>query len=374
MDHRAGGHSAPDICVGSACPLLYLESYGSGSHERIARLLQRFSRHHVDIIFLARDHWRWLALAGHRTFARAISSLNYARPDFIVYSGPASATLVISALPRNWSWVASAAYFHESQWTYPAIDFDPRPYLVGHLETLEAVDQVWFNSSFHHHEFRRSALANPSSRVRRLAHEIVERQWCKTRVLHPPVHVETQPANESGSVCHIAWAARWERDKRPDILVRALQSVISAGLEPLVHLLGSPSGVPSSRDEIPEMLRPFIAPGSGFPGRMEYERRLSCSDIWISTAEHEFFGVAALEAALLGATPIVPRALAYPETLPSAPSYAPGDHEALAGTIMAIAGNPSSTIRPWRYDAGRYIASRTVLRFDELVAEAVGSA
>ena len=39
------------------------------------------------------------------------------------------------------------------------------------------------------------------------------------------------------------------------------------------------------------------------------------SDIFISTADHEFFGIAAVEAVAAGCIPVVPEHLAYPEVL-----------------------------------------------------------
>ena len=37
------------------------------------------------------------------------------------------------------------------------------------------------------------------------------------------------------------------------------------------------------------------------------------ADVFISTANHEFFGISAVEAGLAGAYPVLPRRLAYPE-------------------------------------------------------------
>ena len=43
------------------------------------------------------------------------------------------------------------------------------------------------------------------------------------------------------------------------------------------------------------------------------QKILESSDVVVSTAIHEFFGIAIAEAAAAGAIPIVPRRLAYPE-------------------------------------------------------------
>ena len=49
--------------------------------------------------------------------------------------------------------------------------------------------------------------------------------------------------------------------------------------------------------------------------RSDYEAALSEADVFVSTADHEFFGFSVLEAAAAGAFPLVPEKLAYPETL-----------------------------------------------------------
>ena len=48
----------------------------------------------------------------------------------------------------------------------------------------------------------------------------------------------------------------------------------------------------------------------------EYYKILSRCDLVLSTSLHEFFGVAIIEACLLGAYPILPNRLVYPELYP----------------------------------------------------------
>ena len=49
--------------------------------------------------------------------------------------------------------------------------------------------------------------------------------------------------------------------------------------------------------------------------RDDYRGALTHSDVIVSTARHEFFGIAVAEAVTAGAVPLVPNRLAYPELL-----------------------------------------------------------
>ena len=50
--------------------------------------------------------------------------------------------------------------------------------------------------------------------------------------------------------------------------------------------------------------------------RLEYHALLQSSDLVLSTALHDFQGLAIQEACLAGCSPITPRALVYPEYIP----------------------------------------------------------
>lgn len=51
--------------------------------------------------------------------------------------------------------------------------------------------------------------------------------------------------------------------------------------------------------------------------RNDYLTLLARADVVVSTARHEFYGVAVLEAAWLGCFPLLPASLVYPELYPS---------------------------------------------------------
>jgi len=72
--------------------------------------------------------------------------------------------------------------------------------------------------------------------------------------------------------------------------------------------------------------------------RDEYVKTLLSGDIVISTADHEFFGVAMLEATYCGCYPIVPNKLVYPEIYPKENLY--NTSNALVKKLYNFCRNP----------------------------------
>ena len=71
-------------------------------------------------------------------------------------------------------------------------------------------------------------------------------------------------------------------------------------------------------EEFEQMRRKFtdrIASWGFQESRSDYWRALAGADIFVSTADHEFFGIAAAEAIAAGLYPILPDRLAYPELI-----------------------------------------------------------
>ena len=52
------------------------------------------------------------------------------------------------------------------------------------------------------------------------------------------------------------------------------------------------------------------------PSAADYRDVVAGSDVVISTARHEFFGVSVVEAIFLGCLPVLPNDLSYPEIVP----------------------------------------------------------
>lgn len=353
--------------------LLYVETYNGGSHARVLEILRECSRHSITAVTLPPEHWRWRSIAAHHDVATIVEQEQVDRPDAIVLSGPVNVPSLLQMLPASWGSVPVAVYFHESQWTYPTERHDTRPYVTGHLDALSVADRVWFNSEYHRDTFRNAALDHMSPRIRKLARHVLASRWGRTRIVYPPVRIDTSrfPAPVPRTIPRILWAARWVREKRPDRFVAAIERLNDAGIDFEVVILGA--GAELHEHAAYRRIAGLVTVSGAIPARADYEAITASCDIVISTTDHEFFGVAILEAALSGVLPVLPRAHAYPETLPSAHFYPGGDLNALVRVAQAALRHSWGAHRPWISDARRFLPHRTVEAFDMACDELVDS-
>ena len=138
----------------------------------------------------------------------------------------------------------------------------------------------------------------------------------KSEIHYPPVDVPLKPAAKKNGIPILSWAARWEFDKDPETFFEALRLLREQGAIFRLSVIGesfrnSPNVFASAESEFADIIHRW-----GYqPSRQAYLDTLTESDIFVSTAIHEFFGITAVESVVCGCFPLLPERLAYPEVL-----------------------------------------------------------
>ena len=211
-------------------------------------------------------------------------------------------------------------YFHENQLTYPVQVESERDYqyCMTNITTAAAADAVWFNSEFHRDEFL-EAVATFLKRMPDYQPVEVTEQIRTKSSIHPPGIAPIQYLKERkpGPV-RILWAARWEHDKNPEDFFAAIKILKEKGVDFRLNVIGEQfCDQPEVFDWAKEYLADHIDRWGYQSSREDYECALAESDIVVSTANHEFFGIGMLEAISAGCYPLLPKRLSYPSIIQS---------------------------------------------------------
>ena len=114
----------------------------------------------------------------------------------------------------------------------------------------------------------------------------------------------------------------------------------------------------------------------GWADTATYARLLWQADVVVSTALHEFFGIAVVEATYCGCFPVLPRRLAYPEVLPASHHNAClyDDFEGLLGRLRWALTDPDEArqaARGLREAVARYDWASMAPRYDAALLQVV---
>lgn len=341
--------------------VLALDPFHGGSHRQFTECLANTSQHHWHVISGKPVHWKWRMRSApidfvHRT-RELVATVGY--PDVLFGTDMLDLPVYLGLLgDSRIQQVPKVLYFHENQWTYPVSPNRKVDNHFGYTNLLSAMtaDEVWFNSQFHLDDFIKGSSnflkQMPDTRdlhsldVLEAKARIIPPGFSPPREISPvpatPLAIATDPtdglsetelrqaerviedsAHAKVDPCiTVGWVSRWEYDKCPEDFVTFLRMLTDTKLNfKLILLGGRPRHPVPQLNEINETYKSQII-HDGFAKNLEdYWSLLKQMDVVVSTANHEFFGIAICEAIWAGAIPIVPDRLSYREHIPGSCRY-----------------------------------------------------
>jgi glycosyltransferase involved in cell wall biosynthesis len=334
----------------SSLRVLGFESYDAGSHRAVRETLTAHSRHAWTWLTRPARGWKW------RMRLAAVELLDQAGPrldepiDVIVATSLLSVADLRALLPARLRSVPIVLYMHENQAAYPLSDHpkvDPKRdvhFALTNLTSVLAADLVIWNS-----RWNKTSFLEGMDRILKRAHAVElggwpERVERRSRVIWPPVEPPPADLVAGRGVSHnsprVAWPHRWEHDKGPDELLEIAERE-SERLDLRWSILGERfPDVPPALAEFERRMKSRIDHFGYEPDRRRYWEHLAGADWVLSTAIHEYFGIAVVEALLAGCLPWLPQRLSYPELLPPeaqnlSPKNPPADRQGVVEKIRA---------------------------------------
>jgi glycosyltransferase involved in cell wall biosynthesis len=300
-----------------------VEPYYTGSHRAWADGFRARSRHEVHLLTLPGRFWKWRMQGGAVTLARK-ATRRERPPDLILASDMLNLPLFLALGGPRLAAVPIVLYFHENQLTYPLQPGEKRDLHYGFINWASALraDAVCFNSAYHQDAFFEELPRLLKHFPDHTEMWSIEALRARSQVL--PLGLDLarldgqRPDRPRQGRPAILWNHRWEYDKDPATFFLAIHTLHDEGLDFDLILLGEsfrnrPREFLEACQRLPERILHF-----GYaPDAATYAHLLWRADIVVSTALHEFFGAAVVEACYCDCFPLLPRRLSYPELLPA---------------------------------------------------------
>jgi glycosyltransferase involved in cell wall biosynthesis len=295
-----------------------------------------------------------------------------------------------------WDRVPCLLYMHENQLTYPLSPEEEFDFHFGFTNIISALtaESLVFNSEYHRELFLNS-LPNYLAKMPEAVPRHVDGRLA-SKSLALPVGLEHKPHPlgsyapylggscapdvgppwpRDGKAATILWNHRWEFDKRPDLFARSLLRLAAEGVHFQILLLGEPRG----HEEVFSGLRDTLGRrclAYGFqPDRAEYDRMLARSDIVVSCAEQEYFGIAVAEAVHAGAYALLPKSQVYPSLYGrrcKGKHFYSGEEELVNMLRDLLTDSRYGHVCSLPLDCDAFCWERLIDRYDELFCEVAG--
>ncbi len=306
--------------------IVVIEPYYGGSHKAFLISMMGHLPGRFILYTLPGRKWKWRMRMAAPFFATQAQTgeLDLFGADCVFCSPFLDVAAFRGLLPKTFRILPIYTYFHENQFAYPVQVNDERDFhfALTNFTTALASDHLAFNSQYNLSSFisgcRKLLAKMPDMALAGWEDEIIG----KTKILYPCLDfqeidaVSNDFSNNSEPV--IIWNHRWEHDKNPGLFFETLFDLQKEGVPFRLIVVGESF---ARQPEIFAQARIVLADRLDHFGyvesRQEYIDLLAKADLVVSTAKHEFYGIAVLEAVRAGCRPLLPNRLSYPELFPA---------------------------------------------------------
>ncbi len=370
-----------DIAQKNIKKILVLSAYDAPSHRYWHQGLKKYlSNYHWTILSLPPRHFNWRVRGNSLTWRFSEHDRLTQHYDLVVATSMVDLACLKGIVP-SLAQVPSIVYFHENQFAYPASEHQmgrQEPRWVS-LYSAMAATRIVFNTEFN----RRTFLSGVEAQLKKMPDcipvGVVESLAEKASVLPVPIENLEHQFPPQNDTARIVWNHRWEYDKGPDTLLRAVQLLdakLPSGYRLLFHIVGQQFRQhPAAFAELEQLLerRNWKGCWGYIESREDYIKLLQDSDFVLSTALHDFQGLSVLEAVSAGCRPVLPRRMAYPEFFGECFLYPVSDDQDIEASNVANALINIAKLDTWMVpDVSQYYWLNLIARYESLLDEVCG--
>ncbi|MCP4790680.1 MAG: DUF3524 domain-containing protein [Gammaproteobacteria bacterium] len=301
--------------------VLLLSAYDADSHRYWRQhLVAQFPDYHWTELVLPGRYFNWRIRGNSLQWALTQRTKLEQGYDLIVATSMVDLSALKGMVPKLAA-IPSLVYFHENQFAYPVqlkerhkqIRIEP---MIVNLYSAVCANSLAFNSAYNRDSFLEGVKNLLRWLPEKLPLSLIDDLSEKSHLLPVPIKLLEPVAevpNRLQSPIQLIWNHRWEYDKGPDLLYASLVELQNRGIAFKLHLLGQQfRQQPQSLKDIQVEFASQLGQVGYLDNQMEYESLLQQADMVLSTADHEFQGLAVSEAIQCGCLPVLPNRLSYP--------------------------------------------------------------
>ena len=362
---------AEDQIIGQTRPdqarrqILLLSPYDAYSHQQWRlTLTTMFPEFDWTVLTLPPRYFAWRVRGNSLSWAMEQKTILQRQYDLLICTSLTDLSGLRGLLP-SLAKIPTLVYFHENQFAYPTNGMTAGPddklnrstpasggngikntapasveAAMLSLYTALCADRVLFNSRWNYQSFVAGCKTLLSKLPDHVPPGVIPMITEKSHIQAVPLPdalferaaqftSKAAKVTEDFRPLNIVWNHRHEYDKGPALLLAIVQRLVQTDLPFRLHLLGQRFRQrPDEFTELESILEVYyqekqIRPGLNqwLQNREDYLAQLQAADVVLSTALHDFQGLAVQEACIMGCLPLVPDALAYPEFIPTSYRY-----------------------------------------------------